>query len=193
VTTVQPMRKAVNQGGHVSAACNAFEHSIKDASALLAYFDALPKASPADGEVLKRAGLIMALTAWETYVEDRILEEVTCRLRVVEGSYVGKFVLGRLWDDLRRLHNPTSDKVRRLYLDYVDVDVTAQWEWANYKSADAKKTLDRLMSTRGDVVHRSNPPSAGGSPAPHVVKRDDLEKAIRFLTGLVEATDTALE
>ena len=44
----------------------------------------------------------MALTAWETYVEDRVREEVTLRLRVVDGSYVGKFVLTRLEEELKR-------------------------------------------------------------------------------------------
>jgi len=173
----------------MSTAGETFASSIGDAKALLEYFDALPKSCPTDGEVLKRAGLIMALTAWETYVEDLVLEEVTARLKVLDGSYAGKFVLGRLQDELRRLHNPTSDKVRRLYLDFLEVDVTASWEWANYKSSDAKKALDRLLSTRGDVVHRSNPPVVGAPPAPHPVKRDDLDKAIRFLEGLVAATE----
>ncbi len=176
----------------MSTAGETFTSSIGDAKALLQYFDDLPKSSPADGEVLKRAGLIMALTAWETYIEDRVLEEVTSRLKVIEGSYAGKFVHARLQEDLRRLHTPTSDKVRRLYLDYLEVDITATWEWANFKSSDAKKTLDKLISTRGDVVHRSNPPASGRPPAPHPVKREDLEKAIRFLEGLVEATERGL-
>jgi len=169
-----------------------FKSSIGDAKALLQYFDDLPKSSPADGEVLKRAGLIMALTAWETYIEDRVLEEVTSRLKIIEGSYAGKFVHARLKDELRRLHNPTSEKVRKLSLEFLDTDITAMWEWANYKSPDAKKALDTLLSTRGDVVHRSNPPSVGGPSQPHPVKREDLEKAIRFLEGLVGATERGL-
>ncbi len=57
-----------------------------------------------------------AVTAWETYVEDRIREEVGERLRVVNGSYVGKFVLNRLEDELKRFHSPASDKIRKLFL-----------------------------------------------------------------------------
>lgn len=176
----------------MSKAKAAFESSIKDAEDLLAHFDALPKPPPENAEVLKRAGLVMALTAWETYVEDRVLEEVTARLRVVNGSYVGKFILRRLEEELRRFHNPTSEKARKLFNDFLDVDVTARWEWQHYDSAKAKKTLDDLLSKRGDAVHRSKPLIAGASPAPHLVKREDLEKSIRFLKGLVEATDKAL-
>ncbi|MEY2251640.1 HEPN domain-containing protein [Comamonas sediminis] len=68
----------------------------------------------------------------------------------------------------------------------------AGWKWLHFDTALAKKTLDQLISRRGDVVHRSKPVTAG-APVPHRVKRDDLEKAIRFLTGLVTATEHALE
>lgn len=175
----------------MSKAKSTFETSIKDAEELLAHFDGLPKPPPQSADVLKRAGLVMALTAWETYVEDLVLEEVSARLRVVNGSYVGKFVLKRLEDELKRFHNPTSDKVKKLFLDFLEVDVTAGWEWANYDCPKAKKNLDELISKRGDVVHRSKPVVAG-SPPPHLVKRDDLDKAIRFLRALVDATDAAL-
>lgn len=170
----------------------AFESSIKDAEELLAHFDGLPKPPPQSADVLKRAGLVMALTAWETYVEDLVLEEVTARLRVVDGSYVGKFVLKRLDDELKRFHSPTSDKVKKLFVDFLEVDVTAEWEWSNYDCTKAKKTLDELISKRGDAVHRSKPVSASASPAPHLVKREDLDRAIRFLKALVEATDGGL-
>lgn len=84
----------------MSKAKSTFETSIKDAEELLAHFDALPKPPLQSADVLKRAGLVMALTAWETFVEDLVLEEVTARLCVVDGSYVGKFVLKRLGDEL---------------------------------------------------------------------------------------------
>jgi hypothetical protein len=134
----------------------------------------------------------MALTAWETYVEDRVREEVDLRLRVVNGSYVGKFVTTRLDDELRRFHNPTSDKTRKLFSEFLDFDVTAKWEWQHCDISKAKKTLDDLLAKRGDAVHRSKPSVVGASPAAHLVKRDELEKAIRFLKSLVDATDKAL-
>src|ERR1044072_5821098 len=100
----------------------AFERWTNDAEYLLANFDAMPKPPPPHAEVLKRAGLVMALTAWETYVEDRVREEVAVRLRVVDGSYVGKFVLTRLEEELKRFHNPAADKTRKLFADFLEVD-----------------------------------------------------------------------
>lgn len=175
----------------MSRAATIFEKSIEDATTLLQHFDVLHKQNPDTAEVLKRAGLVMALTAWETFVEDRIEEAVQSRLRAISGSPVGKFVSSKLSDELKRLHNPTSDKTRKLFLDYLEVDVTLGWKWLNYEPTSAKKTLDELLSKRGDAVHRSKLTN-GGSPAPHLVKREELEKAIRFLKGLVDATDKAL-
>lgn len=34
----------------------------------------------------------MALTVWETYVEDRFTEALTARLKAVNGSPLGRFV-----------------------------------------------------------------------------------------------------
>lgn len=169
-----------------------FESSIKDAEELLAHFDGIANPPPESAEVLKRAGLVMVLTAWETYVEDRVREEVVRRLQVVNGSYVGKFVLGRLEEELRRFHNPTSEKTRKLFSDFLEVDVATSWEWQHFDNARVKKTLDELIVKRGDAVHRSKPSVIGAPPPPHLIKRDDLDKSIRFLKGLVEATDRAL-
>lgn len=176
----------------MSKARTTFDSSIQDAEALLAHFDALnTKPPPENAEVLKRAGLIMALTAWETYVEDCAREEVHARLSAANGSHLSKLVIGRLEAELKRFHNPNTDKTRQLFLDYLEIDVTSRWEWPNVDPARAKKTLDDLIAKRGDAVHRSKP-IRNGAPAPHLVKREDLDKAIRFLKCLVEATEKAI-
>ena len=176
----------------MSKALISFESSIKDAEDLLAHFDAVKKSPPPENaEVLKLAGLIMALTAWETYVEDRVREEMETRLRIVHGSYLGDFVLRRLEDELKRFHNPNSEKTKKLFQDFLGIDVTASWEWQHFDLVKAKKALDELINKRGDAVHRSKAAQVG-MPAPHLVKRDELEKSIRFLKDLTRATDKAL-
>jgi len=176
----------------MSRAANTFIGSIEDATTLLGHFDILHKQNAETAEVLKRAGLVMALTAWETYVEDRVMEAVSARLKAVNGSPIGTFVSTKLAEELKRFHNPTSEKTRKLFLDYLQVDVCEGWRWLHYEPALARRTLDDLIARRGDAVHRSKPVTVG-APAPHLVKREDLEKAIRFLKGLVEATERALD
>lgn len=177
----------------MSRAYQSFEFSIKDAEELLAHFDAInTNPPPPNAEVLKRAGLVMALTAWETYVEDRLQEEMAKKLGVVAGSYVGDFVMKKLNQDLKQFHNPTSDKTKRIFQEYLGFDVTEGWTWANYEPEKARATLNNWIGKRGDAVHRSKPASNGAAPA-HLIKRDELEKVIRFVRELVKSTDAFID
>ena len=176
----------------MSRAIQSFEFGIKDAEELLMHFDAMKKPPPENAEVLKRAGLVMALTAWETYVEDRLLEEMNKKLGVVAGSYVGDFVLKKLHHDLKQFHNPSSDKTKRIFQEYLGLDVTEGWSWANYDPEKARATLNSWISKRGDAVHRSKPIN-NGVPTAHLIKRDELEKVIRFIKDIVKATDLYID
>jgi hypothetical protein len=177
----------------MSRAFQNFEHAIKDGEELLAHFDAVnSNPPPANAEVLKRAGLVMALTAWETYVEDRLLEEMNKKLGVVAGSYVGDFVLKKLHQDMKQFHNPSAEKTKRLFLEYLEIDVTEGWSWSNCDPEKAKATLNGWIVKRGNAVHRSKAVN-NGSPAAHLIKRDELEKMVRFIKELVKATDLYID
>ncbi len=174
-----------------SRASTAFLESIKDAEELLNHFDAInAKPPPPNAEVLKRAGLIMALTAWETYVEDRAKEALASRLAAIAGSPVAAFVTKKFEEEIKRLNNPTSEKTRKLFTDYLGVDVTATWSWANTDADKSRKTLDGFLAKRGAAAHRSDA-VAIARPQGHLVKREDLERIIRFLKTLVERTEAA--
>jgi hypothetical protein len=175
----------------MSKARERFDVSIQDAEDLLGHFDNQLRPLQPNAEVLKRAGLVMALTAWETYVEDLIVEVVMGGNPHADAGHAERFMQARLGEELKRFHNPASDKTRKLFVDYAGVDVTKQWKWSNYEPASAKKKLDELLGIRGDIVHRSKAPDDGGPSKAHPVKREDLAKAIRFLKGLVDATEKA--
>jgi len=166
---------------------------MQDAEDLLAHFDAMnTKPPPENAEVLKRASLVMALTAWETYVEDRVTEALDKKLSVVSGSFAGDFIQNQLKLQLKQFHNPTSDKTKALFVQYLGLDVTQGWQWANVEPTTAKKLLNGWIAKRGDAVHRSKRAN-NGAPVPHLVKRDELVKIIRFLKELVKATDAYLD
>ncbi len=176
----------------MSRASDTFSQSILDAENLLKHFNTLnSKPPPPEIEVLKRAGLVMAMTAWETYVEDRVLEAAAERLRDLTDQSIAAFVQSKLDEEIKRLHNPTADKTVQLFRDYAGVDVTDHWSW---NQNDQKATRDRLnqyVKLRGDVVHRSRTIEPG-PPRAHPVTKEDLERAIRFLKNLVQATERAL-
>lgn len=173
----------------MSEAGKAFARSINDAEELLRKFDTENNNSPSKcGEILKRAGMVIAMASWETYVKDRVKEEFEVYLKPLQGSLVGRFVQKKLTEDLKRFYNPNVDRTKKIFLDYFEVDVTQGWAWNNYDISQAKKNLNLLVSKRGEAAHQaktSNIPECD----PHIVKRDDLEKAIRFLKGLVTATE----
>lgn len=177
-----------------SIAHEVFAQSIQDAVNLLGHFNTLnTKPPPPEIEVLKRAGLIMAMTAWETYVEDRVTEAATERLRGLRDSSIATFMQSKLADEIKRLHNPTSEKTIQLFRDYANVDLTNKWIWNNYDDAKiVRERLNQYMKLRGDVVHRSRT-IAPGPPQAHPVTKEDLEKVIRFLQGLVASTEAALQ
>ncbi len=167
-----------------------FDHSIKDAEQLLDHCESLGDPLPQNAEVFKRAGLVMALTAWETYIEDRVVEGVRDRVGQ-DRSYAARFMIAKLKDELKRFHNPDSARTERLFRDYLAVDVTSHWKLQHLDSVQTAARLDVLLKKRGDAVHRSKT-IPKGSPIAHLVKKDDLAKAIRFLKELVIATDKGL-
>ena len=69
----------------------------------------------------------MALTAWETYVEDLIVEVVIGGNPNADAGHAERFMQDRLKDELKRFNNPASDKTRKLFVDYAGVDVTKHW------------------------------------------------------------------
>ncbi len=170
-----------------------FKHSIRDATDLLEHFDRVnTQPPPENAEVLKRASLVMALAALETYIEDRITEAATVTAQGAKESRLGRFYIDSLANDLRYFHSPSTDRVRNLFKKYLYLDVTQGWTWNNYEPARAKRELNKLVSKRGDIAHRSPPPK-GPIPSPHIVTRDSMRKHIQFVCDLVQATDKYLE
>jgi hypothetical protein len=100
-------------------------------------------------------------------------------------------MLAKLDEELKRFNTPAAEKTRKLFLDYLEIDVTTAWHWNGFDVQKAKEKLDALVKKRGDAVHRAKVVSA--VPAPHLVTKDDLEKAIRFFKQLVLATEGLLE
>jgi hypothetical protein len=132
----------------------------------------------------------MAMTAWETYVEDRLLEAATQRLNGLDDASIASFVQAKLDEEIRRLHNPNSAKTVQLFHEYAGVDLKQYWKWNNHDEKSVRESLDKYVKLRGDVVHRSRPVTVG-PPQAHPVKKEDLERVIRFLKKLVDQTENA--
>ena len=174
-----------------STALQTFEHAIQDSIDLLDHFDHLNKTPPPppEAEVLKRASLVMALAALETYIEDRITEAADSVVGYAGGhGRLGTFYKKSLESDLKYFHTPSTDRIKAIFSKFLNIDVTDGWNWNHYDPARACSELNRIAKKRGDIAHRSLRPLPGKTD-PHAVTRDELRKNIRFIRDLVSATD----
>ena len=177
-----------------SKAIQTFEHAIQDAVDLLSHFDSLNKKQPPpEIEVLKRASLVMALAALETYFEDLLVECVSA-LCAQSGAdeRLSDFFRASLDNDLKTFHTPSTDRVRPMFEKYLGYDVTEGWSWNHCDKTKAKSELNRLAKKRGDIAHRSWRPLPG-QPVQHAVTRGAMRKHIHFIKELVKATDAFVQ
>ncbi len=167
-----------------------FYQALSEAKELLSCYDTLnshEEIVPPDA--LKKASLIMALTAWETYIEDVVTELFDIKFSLVKGSTLGNFAEKKLKERLKQFHNPDSSKTKQLFEEFFDVDITESWGWNNVLPKDARVQLNRWISIRGEAVHRV----VVDITQPQVIRKDELVKCIRFIEELAKATDTAVD
>lgn len=171
-----------------SRAYAIFETGMQDVTKLIHLFDNLESQEHRQQyEVLKRAALVMTAAAWETYIEAFAVEQVEAKLALSEDEFTAAYIRRRLDHEINRLHNPTSEKVKKLFIEFLGVDITESWRWNNYSPKEARERLDKWLKMRGDAVHQvcqSNDPKNA-----HLIKRDDLDKSIRFFRELVKVTE----
>lgn len=176
----------------MSKAKESFTLAIADAEELLLCYDEMNKdksKSTHPPEALKRASLILALTAWETYVEDIATELFQQKFGVLKGCQLGSFMEQQFSTRLKMFHNPDSNKTRQLFHEFFGIDITESWVWNNYSTSKEVKTiLNQWISKRGEAVHRA----ITNKHSNHIVKRSDLDKCIFFFKNLVRVTDEVL-
>ena len=179
-----------------SQAFQTFGHAIQDAVDLLNHFDALnTNPPPPEIEVLKRASLVMALAALETYFEDRLMEAAEkIAANSNSESHLEKFFKDSLANDLKVFHTPSTDRARPIFKKYLGLDITEGWSWNHCDPPMARKALNALAKKRGDIAHRSWRPLSGEpQPQPHAVTREELRKHIHFIKQLAQSTDAFLD
>jgi hypothetical protein len=106
-------------------------------------------------------------------------EACAARLSGLTDTSIADFVRAKLAEQIKKLHNPNSQRTIKLFLDYAGIDLTHTWHWNNHDAKAVRGRLDRYLKLRGDVVHRSRPISHG-VPTAHPVKKEDLERAIKL-------------
>lgn len=172
----------------MSYALDSFELSIKDAEYLFSLSSSVVETEQSD--ILKRSALVMAMTSWETYVEDRVQEAIREKTAFLKGSFIETFMLKNLGIQINQLNNPNSSKTKQLFEQYLGVDIQQGWIFNGLQPKDAASTLNALLEKRGQAVHRTRNSS---NQSAHLVTKSEAEKAIKFIKKLALHTDKYLE
>lgn len=200
-----------------------FGYALEDVKRLLQLHDSETKRRPGRPssvvEVFKRAGVILAVTAWESFIEDTLTEAFEERLKSAKAprdiqktfNSVAHAWLSRngrtppdlvawagdnwkqvLRESLARevsvLNTPNPANVARISKRYLDRDLTADWDGPAPRRQTARARLDRLITLRGHLVHRTKVFFERRAS----VKRRDLVGAIALLSRIVQRTEEAL-
>lgn len=173
----------------MSNAKKNFEIAIQDADHLLELFDNLNKEGSIKHEELKRAAVIMSLTAWETYIEDIVTEVVESQVKLLDGSKIATFIKSSLEEELRTFNTPNSSKTKKIFERFLHIDVTKRWDWINGDCDAVRKKLNNWIKTRGQAVHRA----VIDKQVHHLVNRNDASKCITFFKKIVDVTNETIE
>jgi hypothetical protein len=205
----------------VSVARANFDFAIDDVNRLLRLHDAETKRERGrpsrQVEVFKRAGVILSVTAWESFFEDTIrgcaerhiaaaasptdaqklfnsvaqawLQGSPKPPELAKWTADGwKDLLRRKLDaDLQALNTPNTENLKALSKRYLKTDITAHWFWKRTSAVGAATRLDKLIRLRGELAHRGPELFRGAS-----VHRKQVVDAVVLLKKLVECTERAV-
>jgi len=131
-----------------------FDTAISDAERPLELFDKLSKPEQQANEVLKRAALVMTLTAWETFIESWLKTQIFQKLTALKGSFAGDYIQKKFTESINQLNNPNSHKIRQLSLEFLQFDVTDQWQWNNFDKQTVCTQLNKYLALPREVVYQ---------------------------------------
>lgn len=169
-------------------------------------------------EVVRRVGIILTVTAWETFIEDTIKREFEEKLKNANspqdvqkafntvadawlqskprspkhveqwtGDMWKKVVSESFTKKLQSLNTPSPENVRKISKRYLGMDVTSHWKWRGVSTKAACSRLKRLLSLRGELVHRAKDLFDKGNS----VKLAKVNGAIQLVERLSQRTEEA--
>lgn len=138
-------------------------------------------------EALYRAGVVMTIAAWESYVED-LLNEAFLALTPAPGSKVGEISSWNFAKNLastatKKFNTPNANNVALLYQDHLGVDVTAAWgvsrKTGPYLATESEKRINNWLDIRHKIAH-------GGSLPTKITWIQDPKKNPRLTLALMK-------
>lgn len=134
---------------------------LKDADALddvRSYLGGNTIPSPQQLEALSRAVVVLSVSAWESYVEELVVEAVAA-MRPVGGTLGAWSVhAAAMRGQASRFHTPSPDKVKESLSDALGLtDIRPAWVWPGQTAEQSQQELSRTLHLRHQIAHGTNP------------------------------------
>lgn len=152
-------------------------------------------------EALYRAGVVMTIAAWESYVED-LLNEAFTAISPPPGAAPGAQSTWKLaqisaLSATKKFNTPNAQNVTELFQQHLGIDISSCWTVTaskkTYTSADSKSRLNNWLDIRHKIAHGGKLPdnlawikNPTGTPRLTLALMND---ARHFTHELAKATD----
>jgi hypothetical protein len=134
---------------------------------------------------LNRGVVVLAVSAWEAYVEELLKESVEALKPPVPPLGIWPALSASVRSNIGRFNNPDTDKVRALFSEGLGLlDVTAAWSWQAVDPRRARERLSEALRFRHQIAH-------GVSPRP-IVQNAYARRLPGFFRRLGQQTDRAV-
>lgn len=153
-------------------------------------------------EALYRAGVVMTMAAWESYVEDLLIEGFTA-ISPPTGAASGALSTWKLAQisaisAAKKFNTPNAKNVTELFQQHLGIDVASSWAVTaskkTYTSSDSQTRLNNWLDIRHKIAHGGALPtnlawikSPTGTPRLTLALMND---ARHFTHELAKATDS---
>jgi hypothetical protein len=107
---------------------------------------------------LNRAAVVMALSAWEAYVEELAKECVETIRPAHPHPSVWQSLNASVRSQVGRFNTPNPENIRMLFSDAIGVpDVTQYWTWQGTTPSKASQRLRTALGQRHKIAHGVHP------------------------------------
>ena len=135
---------------------------------------------------LNRAAVILAVSAWEAYLESLVREGVTLLRPAAPLLGVWPPWSASIGGSLGRFNTPNAENTKRLFLDSFGLqDIITSWRWQRCSPIHSRAILNEALQIRHQIAHGVNP-----RPTVHNTYAHWLPG---FLRRLGRCTDAALQ
>ena len=140
-----------------SKALKNFEKDIKDVKSLK---DLASMQNKSDKEIdhrinaIYRSAFILAFTAWETFIYERI-KQPWKDPEDSPNSIAVRFYAQEINQELQQYTTPRADRIKNLTVKFWGFDLTKEWSTKGKNSEQTSKKLNEIASFRGELAHNS--------------------------------------